>query len=94
MPAAWGKKKFHYQAYVHFEKDETWGKEIGTWTLLVDLEKMPDANARSVEATVYFFVPEAPQHLIEEGAKFELLHGENHYTHGVIKRVLPDDNAA
>jgi len=94
MPRAWGKKEFHYQAYVHFEKDETWGKEIGTWTLLVDLEKMPDADARSVEATVYFFVPEASQHLIEEGAKFELLHGENYYTHGVIKRVLPDDSAA
>jgi hypothetical protein len=55
---------------------------------------MPDADARSVEATVYFFVPEASQHLIEEGAKFELLHGENYYTHGVIKRVLPDDSAA
>jgi hypothetical protein len=88
LPAAWGSKKFHYQAYAHFEKDETWGKGIGTWTLLVDLEKVPDANANSVEATVYFMVPEAPQHLLEVGAKFELLHGENYYTHGVIKRVF------
>ncbi len=83
--------KFRYQAYVHFEKDETWGKGIGTWTLLVALSKKPDVNATSVEATVYFFTPEAPQYLLEEGAKFELLHGENHYTHGVIKRVIDDE---
>ncbi len=78
--------RFRYQAYAHFEKDETWGQR--TWTLLVDLAKMPDAGADSVEATVYFMVPEAPHHLLEEGAKFELLHGENHYGHGVIKRVF------
>ena len=88
LPSAWGQKKFHYQAHAHFEKDVTWGKGIGTWTLLVDLEKIPDANASSVNATVYFMAPEAPHHLLEEGAKFELLHGENHYTQGIIKRVL------
>ena len=88
LPSGWGSKKFHYQAWVHFEKDETWGKEMGTWTLLVDLPEKPDANATSIEAIVYFLVPEAPQHLIEEGARFELLHGQNHYAHGVIKRVL------
>lgn len=84
-----GSKKpnvFRYQAHVHFEKDDTWGQR--TWTLLVDLDKMPDAGAQSAEATIYFMVPEAPQQLLEEGAKFELLHGENYHTHGVIKRVF------
>ena len=88
LPGFGSKKpdRFRFQAYVHFEKDETWGQR--TWTLLVDLPKMPDAGTLVVEATVYFMVPEAPQHLLEEGAKFELLCGENHYTHGVIKRVI------
>jgi hypothetical protein len=88
LPGFGGKKsdRFRYQAYAHFEKDKTWGQR--TWTLLVDLAKMPDAGSHSVEATVYFMVPEAPQHLLDEGARFELLHGENHYTHGVIKRVF------
>ena len=60
--------------------------------MLVDLSKMPDSDARSIEATVYFMVPEAPHHLIQEGAKFELLHGENYYTYGVIKRVFETEN--
>ena len=78
--------RFRYQAYAHFEKDETWGQR--SWTLLVDLEKMPDASAPSVEATVYFLVPAAPQHLLEENAKFELLMGQNYYMQGVIKHVF------
>jgi hypothetical protein len=88
LPGFGSKKpdRFRYQAYVHFEKDESWGKQ--TWTLLVDLAAMPTQGAHSVEATIYFMVPEAPQHLLEAGAKFELLHGENHYTHGIIKRVI------
>jgi hypothetical protein len=49
---------------------------------------MPDANARSVEAAFYFMAPEAPQHLLEEGARFELLQGQNRYTHGVIERIF------
>jgi hypothetical protein len=71
-----GSKKadqFRYQARVHFEKDETWGQR--TWTLLIDLSAMPDTAARSVDATVYFMSPDAPQQLPEEGAKFELLQG-------------------
>lgn len=86
---SFGPKKpdlFRYQAHVHFEKDETWGQR--TWTLLIDLPAMPDAAASSVEATVYFMSPDAPQRLLEEGAKFELLQGQNHYTHGVIKRII------
>jgi hypothetical protein len=83
--------RFRYQAYAHFAEDEMWGQQ--TWTLLVDLEKMTDASADSVETTVYFMVPEAPQHLLEEGAEFELFMGQVHYTHGRIKRILPDDNA-
>lgn len=88
LPTFGSKKpdQFRYQAHVHFEKDETWGQR--TWTLLVDLAKMPDIGDDSVEATVYFMIPEAPHDLLEEGAKFELLHGENQYTHGVIKRVF------
>jgi hypothetical protein len=49
---------------------------------------MPDAGAHIVEAEVYFLAPDAPQYLLEEGAKFELLHGENHYGHGIIIRIL------
>ncbi|MGH7977375.1 MAG: hypothetical protein ACREC8_12040 [Limisphaerales bacterium] len=88
LPGFGSKKpdRFRYQAYAHFEKDETWGQR--TWTLLVDLAEMPSTDARSIEATVYFMSPEAPQHLLEEGAKFELLHGMNHYTNGIIKRVF------
>jgi hypothetical protein len=78
--------RLRYQAYVHFERDETWGQR--TWTLLVELAREPEAGASSAEATVYFMSPEAPQHLIQEGSKFELLLGKNRYTHGVIKRVF------
>lgn len=78
--------RFRYQAHAHFEKDGTWGQRI--WTLLVDLAKLPEADAHSVEATVYFTASDAPHHLLEEGAKFELLHGQNHYTHGIIKHVF------
>jgi len=83
---AFGSKPLRYWAHVHFEKDATWGQQ--TWTLLVDLDKEPEMGAGSFEATVYFMAPKAPQHLFEEGAKFELLCGENHYTHGVIKSVF------
>ena len=63
-----------------------WGQQ--TWTLLVDLEKEPDVHAGQIEATVYFMAPIAPEELLEEGAKFELLCGESHYTHGVIKSIF------
>jgi len=88
LPSFGSKKtdRFRFQASAHFEKDNTWGHR--TWTLLVDLEKMPAPDAHSAEATVYFMVPEAPHYLLEEGARFELLQGENHYTHGVIKCVF------
>ncbi len=49
---------------------------------------MPDAGVSSVEATVYFMNLEAPHQLLEKDAKFELLHGQNHYKHGFIKRVF------
>jgi hypothetical protein len=75
-----------FQAWVHFEKDEAWGKQ--TWTLLLDMPRMPEPTALSAEATVYFLADEAPHHLLEEGAKFELLHGHNQYTHDVIKKVI------
>jgi hypothetical protein len=84
--------RFRFHAYVHFEKDETWGQR--TWTLLVDLAKMPEAGNSFVEATVYFMVPEAPQHLLEAGAKFDLFCGENHYTHGSIKHVFEVEKSA
>jgi hypothetical protein len=54
----------------------------------MDLENEPKANAESVEATVYFMAPNAPENLLEEGAKFDLLCGETYYARGVIKRVF------
>lgn len=86
LPSFGSKKPFRYWAHVHFEKDLTWGQR--TWTLLVDLEKAPDTSAGHIEATVYFMAPNAPEELLEEGARFELLCGESHYTDGVIRRVL------
>jgi hypothetical protein len=56
--------------------------------MIVDLEAAPDASRGHVDATVYFMAPNAPEGLIEEGAKFELVCGESHYTTGVIKRVF------
>ena len=85
-------KPYRYQGWVHFEKDPTWGQK--TWTLLVDLAGPPDLSSDTVEATVYFFSDQAPQDVLEEGAKFELFMGQVHYTHGRIKQILPDDNAA
>lgn len=81
-----GSKPLRYWAHVHFEKDETWGQR--TWTLLVDLANEPDISAGSFEATVYFMAPNAPEHLLVERAKFELLCGENRYTHGVVRRIF------
>ncbi len=78
--------QFRYWAHVHFEKDPARGER--TWTLLVDLEKSPDAFVSKAEATVYFMARNAPEHLLEEGAKFELVCGESHCTNGVIKRVF------
>ena len=86
LPTFGSKKPYRYWAHVHFEKDSTWGQR--TWTLLVDLEKEPDVSVGRIEATVYFMAPNAPEELLEEGAKFELLCGESHYTKGVIKRVF------
>jgi hypothetical protein len=87
-----GNKPFRYQGLVHFEKDLTWGQK--SWTLLVDLAGQPDLCSDSVEATVYFLSDQAPQDVLEEGARFELFMGQVHYTHGRIKRILLDDNAA
>lgn len=81
-----GSKPLRYWAHVHFKRDPTWGER--TWTLLVDLDKEPDLSIGRFEATVYFMAPTAPQDLLEEGAEFELLCGDNHYTHGVIKRIF------
>jgi hypothetical protein len=86
LPTFGSKKPFRYWAHVHFEKDPMWGQR--TWTLLVDLEKAPDTKASQVEATVYFMAPNAPEELLEEGAKFELVCGESHYTTGTIRRVF------
>ena len=86
LPSFGAKKPFRYWAHVHFEKDSTWGQR--TWTLLVDLEKALDATAGHVEATVYFMAPNAPEELLEKGARFELLCGESHYANGVIRRVV------
>ena|ERR1700677_4306397 len=86
LPTFGSKTPFRYWAHVHFEKDLTWGQR--TWTLLVDLEKEPDASVGEIEATVYFMAPNAPTELLQEGARFELLCGESHYTTGVIKRVF------
>ena|SRR5665213_111862 len=88
LPTFGSKKplRFRYWAHVHFEKDPTWGQQ--TWTLLVDLENEPDVIDGYIEATVYFMAPNAPINLLEEGAKFELVCGESHYAHGVIRRVF------
>jgi hypothetical protein len=83
---------FRYQAWVHFEKDPTWGS--ATWTLLVELPAAPDPSADKVEATVSFVAPAAPHTVLEEGAAFELFMGQVHYTQGRITRILPDNNAA
>jgi len=85
LPSFGSKNPFRYWAHVHFEKDPTWGER--TWTLLVELEKAPDTTAGHIEATVYFMAPSAPEELLKEGAKFELLCGESRYAYGVIRRV-------
>lgn len=74
---------------MHFVKDPTWGRT--TWTLLVALSGPPDLSADKIEATVCFILPEAPHEVIEAGADFELYMGQIHYTHGRIKKILPDD---
>jgi hypothetical protein len=86
LPTFGSKKPFRYWAHVHFEKDPTWGQR--TWTLLVDLDKEPEVSAGRVDAVVYFMAPNAPQELLEEGAKFELVCGESHYANGTIKRIF------
>ena len=85
-------RPFWYQGWVHFEKDPTWGEK--TWTLVVVLAGPPDLSADKVEATVFFIAPEAPHEVLEEGSEFELFMGHVHYTHGRIKRILLNDNAA
>jgi hypothetical protein len=86
-----GSRPFTYQGWSHFENDPTWGH--ATWTLIVMLTGAPDLSSDSFEATVCFFSPEAPHEILVEGTKFELYMGQVHYTHGHIKRVLPDDAA-
>jgi hypothetical protein len=53
----------------------------------------PSLSSDSVEATVYVLSDDAPQDVLEEGAKSELFMGQVHYTHGRIKQILPDDKA-
>ena len=86
LPTFGSNMPFRYWAHVHFEKDPTWGQR--TWTLLVDLEKAPDSTVGHVEATIYFMAPNAPEELLEEGARFELMCGKSYYTSGVIKCIV------
>ena len=90
LPSFGSKKPFRHWAHVHFELDPTWGER--TWTMIVDLEKAPDATAGHIEATVYFMASSAPEELLEEGAKFELLCGESRYANGVIRRVYAGED--
>jgi hypothetical protein len=48
-----------------------------------DAGRAPDVNAGQIEATVYFMAPDAPEHLIQEGAKFELVCGQSYYGKGI-----------
>ena len=86
LPTFGSNRPYRYWAHGHFEGDASWDREL--WTLIVDLDGPPDATAESVTATIYFMAPDAPHHLIQDGAKFELSCEDNIYTSGVVGRIL------
>jgi len=88
LPTFGSNRPHRYWGHAHFEGDPSWKKEL--WTLIVDLDGPPDVQAENATATVFFMAQEAPQHLIQVGAKFDLSCEDNPYTSGVVKRILEE----
>jgi hypothetical protein len=74
FPTAGRRSPHIYWSLVRFERDENW--ERAEWTLLIELDGAPAAGQSVFDATISFVAPDAPHHLLEIGAAFELYSGK------------------
>ena len=77
-----GPKGARYTTISHFENDRTCWPE-STWSLVVQFEE-PSGKSSTTMATVWFLSPEAPQDILQIGARFELLEGNRIVAKGEI----------
>lgn len=79
-----------YAVPARFESDVQ--QQQGIWTVrLTDVANLRDHQC--IRATVQFISPEAPQDLLEDGERFELLEGPRVVAKGVlIPRAIPIPN--
>ena len=62
----------HYRCVVRFDADPDWS--LGMWTLVLVRSGEMD-KAQTSLATIAFAADAAPTHLLEEGARFDLMEG-------------------
>jgi hypothetical protein len=70
-----------YTAPAIFEADRA--ATLGTWSLRI-LEASELHGGEVVEARIAFLAPEAPQQLLQEGARFELAEGAKVVARGIV----------
>lgn len=87
VPAARGGRRepprpaTRYTAPVRFESDPT--EACGTWSLRIQ-QSVEVHGAEVIEARIAFAVPGAPDQLLREGERFELLEGLKVVAKGVV----------
>ena len=80
-----------YSTVARFEDDEKWPHEA--WSLVVKINQQ-DRDGLFSHATVEFLPDSAPQKLLGEGSRFELLEGKRRVAKGVVlppKVAIPSD---
>jgi hypothetical protein len=70
-----------YSTVARFEDDEKWPHEA--WSLVIRVGRS-FKGGRYTHAKMEFLAEDAPQHLLKEGARFELLEGRKRVAKGVI----------
>jgi hypothetical protein len=70
-----------YTAPAHFESDPL--STQGNWSVRIIASKELRGD-EVIDATIRFVVPEAPQNLLSEGERFELLEGRRVVAKGVV----------
>jgi hypothetical protein len=70
-----------YSTVARFEDDENWPHQA--WSLMVKVNHHYRDGLFS-HATVQFLANEAPQQLLSEGSRFELLEGKRRIAKGVV----------
>lgn len=73
-----------YSTICRFADDASWPQTA--WTLVLRLERAY-GEGRYWLADVQFLVPEAPHHLLKDGARFELYEGRKMVATGLVQSI-------